>query len=114
MAGRVVLYTVMPYKYSKAILLLSLTGRNMFSGCKLNKASIENIINCLRTTNVLSTTGTITIGIDKTLATDSEFLSFLGIESGTNQNISITTPVRTLEDGTTVGGGTWTVQLQFN
>lgn len=86
----------------------------MFSGCKLDKPSVENIINCLRTTNILSTTGTITIGIDKTLTTDSEFLSFLGIESGTNQNISITTPIRTLEDGTTVGGGTWTVELQFN
>ena len=86
----------------------------MFYGCKLDKPSVENIINCLRTTNVLTITGDITIGIDKALSSDSEFLAFLGIESGTNQNISITTPVRTLEDGTTVGGGTWTVQLQFN
>lgn len=104
----------MPYKYSKAIFLLSLIGRDMFAYCKLDKPSVQNIINCLRTTNVLSTTAILSLGIDKTLATDSEFLSFLGIESGTNQNISITTPVRILEDGTTVGGGTWTVELQFN
>lgn len=95
--------------------LSSLTSAlGMFAYCKLDKPSVQRIINCLRTTNVLTTTGNITIGIDKALANDSEFLAFLGIETGTNQPITITPPIRTLEDGTTVGGGTWTVQLQFN
>lgn len=90
------------------------SGESMFSYCKLDKPSVENIINCLRTTNVLTTTATIDLGIDKTLATDSELLEFLQISEGIAQSITIVPPVRTLEDGTVVGGGTWTVNLTWN
>lgn len=89
-------------------------GTGMFLSCKLSKSSIQTIINCLRTTNVLTTTATLDLGIDKTLATDSELLEFLQISEGVAQSITIVPPVRTLEDGTVVGGGTWTVNLTWN
>lgn len=90
------------------------SGGGMFSYCRLDKPSVQNIINCLRTTNVLTTTATLDLGIDKTLATDSELLEFLQISEGVAQSITIVPPVRTLEDGTVVGGGTWTVNLTWN
>lgn len=86
----------------------------MFSYCRLNKPSVQNIINCLRTTNVLTATASFDLSIDKTLATDSELLEFLQISEGVAQSIKIVPPVRTLEDGTVVGGGTWTVNLTWN
>lgn len=95
--------------------LISLVrGGGMFVACSLDKTSVQKIINCLRTTNVLTTTASLSLGIDKTLATDSELLEFLQISEGVNQSITITPPVRTLEDGTVVGGGTWTVNLTWN
>lgn len=103
-----------PLKKFSSQLPSLINGSNMFNVGKLDKPSVENIINCLRTTNVLTTTAILDLGIDKTLATDSELLEFLQISEGVAQSITIVPPVRTLEDGTVVGGGTWTVNLTWN
>lgn len=78
--------------------LASLTdGSAMFSGCKLNKKSVISIIKSLTDENMLTGTATLTLGIDKTLQTDSELSELLA-------NSTIISRV----------GGTWNLTINWN
>lgn len=96
--------------------LKSLTnGTNMFRGCNLNKESVLRIMNSLRTENICTTNAELAIGLNNSLKTDADILAEFGLTSvGANDtytNRQITTEQRTLEDGTVVGGATWTIRL---
>lgn len=78
--------------------LASLTdGSAMFSGCKLNKKSIISIIKSLTDENMLTETATLTLGIDKTLQTDSELSELLAISTVISR-----------------AGGTWNLTINWN
>lgn len=84
--------------------LPSLTaGPNMFSKCKLNKASVLNIVNCLKDENTCTTDAYITIGIDQSLKTDTELQSLLGISEGATSASVVGH-----------GGATWNITLEWN
>lgn len=84
--------------------LPSLTqGVYMFKKCKLNKASVQNIINCLKEENTCTTDASLTIGIDQTLRTDTELQSLLGISEGATSASVVGH-----------GGATWTITLEWN
>ena len=77
---------------------------------KLDKSSVMGIVNTLKEDNQCTgqeegANPVMTIGIDKTLATDAELLAFLGIESAVNnQQITVTNPLGTV----------WTLTLRWN
>ena len=76
-------------------------GYNMFMGCKLNKESVTNIINCLKNSNTCSEAASLKLGIDASLKTDKELQTLLGKAEGST----------TL---TGHGGGTWYIELEWN
>lgn len=83
-------------------------GFMMFYGCKLDKPSVMNIINSLRNENQAPQTTNNTImeiGIDATLKTDSELLTFLGISKASSSHvITVTNPL----------GAVWTITIRWN
>lgn len=89
-------------------------GNYMFYGCKLNKESTLNIINLLKTENELTTSATLTLAINKNLKTDPDILAALGLNSATSSKVTLVTTQKTLEDGSIVGGGTWTINIAWN
>ena len=87
-------------------------GENMFRGCKLSAASVEHILNQIKTVNEIEqdydSDGNpyihyLTIGIDKSLQTDEALHQIMGIEIGTT---TITTQNK--------NGVTWEITIEFN
>lgn len=72
-------------------------GSGMFHTCKLNKKSVIIIIKSLTDENMLTGTATLTLGIDKTLQTDSELSELLATSTVISR-----------------AGGTWNLSIIWN